>query len=358
MTKYSIGIDIGATTVKLGVVTTFGKMTYQKEMQTDAPRGPARFTKRLIKTIKEMIKESKIKKNQFKGIGIGCPSWDGYNEEIGEAYNLPGFKGLSIGKIIEKELDLPTFVDNDANAAVEGERSFGGWGEASQNIVLYALGTGVGGGVIHTNPKIGIPAKITGHKLRGAELGRITIALPRGRRSRKCTCGHPDCLEAHASATAVKEMAKEKVKKRMGEGKKTKIMEMVEKDSSLQGLGIESKLDYEKIEYIEAKHVALAASEGGELALEIEDETASALAEGIRNVVQAFDPQIVVIAGKMGIRWRRLVEKAIRKYRATEGVTPPGDVRIEISRLENAGILGAAALIPSKIEKVKGKKRR
>jgi glucokinase len=348
MTKYSIGIDIGATTVKLGVVTASGKITYQKEMKTDALRGPEQFIERLAKTTKELIRESKIKRDQCKGIGIGCPSWDGYREVVGEAHNLPGFKGLAIGKIIARESNFPTFVDNDANAAVEGERIFGGWGEASQNIVVYTLGTGVGGGVIHTDPRTGIPAKITGYKLRGAELGHITIALPPGKKSRKCTCGHPDCLEAHASATAVKEIAKEKVKKLMGEGKKTRIIEMVGKDPSLQESGIGSKPDGEKIEHIEAKHVALAAAEGDKLSLEIEDETASALAEGIHNVVQAFDPQIVVIAGKMGMRWGRMVGKAITKYRAAKGgVVLPGEVRIEISRLENPGILGAAALATS-----------
>ena len=364
----SVGIDIGATTVKLGIVTASGKVIHQKEMETDASSGPAQFMKRLTSAIKELIGESKVntsytsyecwkrecwkRKSQFKGIGIGCPSWDGYNEAIGEAHNLPGFKGLAVGKIIEKELGLPTFVDNDANAAADGERIFGGWGDATRNLVIYTLGTGVGGGVIHTNPKTGTSTKITGHKLRGAELGHITIALPPGRRSRRCSCGHPDCLEAHASATAVREIAREKVRKILEERKKTKIIDMVEKELILQDLQIQSKSDAcstrktcdEKIKYIEARHVAIAANEGDQLALQIEDETAHALAEGIRNAVQAFDPEIVVIAGKMGIRWKRLVEKAIKKYRGMQSVVSSGDVRIEISRLENAGILGAAAL--------------
>ena len=296
----SVGVDIGATTVKLGMVTSSGKIIHQKEMETNALSGPAQFIKRLTSAIKKLIEEGRLKESQFKGIGIGCPSWDGYNEIIGEAHNLPGFKGLAVGKIIEKELGLPTFVDNDANAAADGERIFGGWGDAADNLVIYTLGTGVGGGVIHTHPKAGIPTKITGHKLRGAELGHITIALPPGRRSRKCSCGHPDCLEAHASATAVRNIAREKVRKMLEEGNKTKIIDMIEKDPALQNLQIQSKSDEEKLEYIEAKHVSLAADKGDELALKIEDETAHALAEGIRNAVQAFDPAIVIIAGKMG----------------------------------------------------------
>lgn len=347
MAKYSLGIDIGATTVKLGIVNSSGKITHQKEMETDPARGPTQFTKRLINTVGKLIKESGLKKGQFRGIGIGCPSWDGYSEKIGQCHNMPGFKGLAIGKVMERQLSLPTFVDNDANAAVEGERIFGGWGQAAQNILVYTLGTGIGGGVIHTHPKVGISTKITGHKLRGAELGHITISLPPGRGSRRCACGHPDCLEAHASATAVRNIAQERVKKILAQGGKTKIIEMVEKDPALQSLQRLSKSDSEKIKYIEAKHISLAADKGDELALEIEDETAYALAEGIRNVVQAFDPEIVVIAGKMGIGWRRLVEKAIKKYRRMKGVVPSRDVRIQISRLENTGILGAAALITS-----------
>ncbi|MCK4261619.1 ROK family protein [bacterium] len=356
----SVGIDIGATTVKLGIVTSSGKIIHQKEMETDAGSGPAQFIKRMISAINELIEESKAntsyecwkrecckRKSQFRGIGIGCPSWDGYNEAVGDAHNLPGFKGLAIGKITEKELGLPTFVDNDANAAADGERIFGGWGRAGHNLVVYTLGTGVGGGVIHAHPRTDIPTKITGHKFRGAELGHITIALPPGRKSRRCACGHPDCLEAHASATAVSDVAKERIKKILTQGRKTKIIEMVEKDGSLRSLGIQSKSDDEKVEYVEARHVSLAGDEGDELALKIEDETAYALAEGIRNAVQAFDPEIVVIAGKMGIRWKRLVEKAIKKYRGMQSVVSSEDVRIEISKLENAGILGAAALASS-----------
>ncbi len=347
MAQYSLGIDVGGTTVKLGIVTASGKIIQQKEMLTDAAGGPAQFTERLVKTTKELMEESKIKKSQFKGVGIGCPSWDGDKQQIGEAYNLPGFNGLALGKIMEKELRLPASVDNDANAAVRGERMFGGWGEASANIVLYTLGTGVGGGVIHTNPRTGVTTKITGQKMRGAELGHVTIALPSGVQSRSCTCCHRDCLEAHVSATAVQEIAREKVKKLIEKGKKTRIIDLVRENSCLEKGKLDSQGKRSKVEHIEAKHVALAAGEGDELALEIEDQTASALAEGIRNAAHTFDPEIVVFAGKMGIGWRSMVEKAKAKYRGTKGVVLGKDLRIETSRLENPGILGAAALVGS-----------
>lgn len=320
MNKHSIGIDVGATTVKLGIVASSGEIIHRREIKADASSGPDRFVESLTNSIKELINESGLGKSRISGIGIGCPSWDGHNKAVGEAANLPALKGLKLGKAVESRMSLPTFVDNDANAAAEGERIFGGWGEADRNMVVYTLGTGVGSGVIHTDPETGVTAKITGHKLRGGELGHVTIPVPPGRKSRNCTCGHHDCLEAHASATAVAKIAEERVGQMTAHGEKSRI------------------------EHFDAEHVAKAADEGDRLALEIEDETAHALAEGIRNAVHTFDPEIVVIAGKMGIRWKRLVEKAIKKYRAMKNVVPSGDVRIEISRLENAGILGAAAL--------------
>ncbi len=289
-------------------------------MKTNPGAGPDSFVERLGNTIDELIAESGLEKSQLSGIGIGCPSWDGHNKMIGMAANMPELNGLALGKVIEGRTGLPVFVDNDANAAAEGERVFGGWGEAGRNLVIYTLGTGVGGGAIHTHPDTGVTVKITGHKLRGAELGHITIPVPPGRKSRKCTCGHIDCLEAHASATAVAKIAEEKVREAAARGEKSSIKQF------------------------DAEHVAKAADEGDSLALRIEEETAHALAEGIRNAVHTFDPAIVVIAGKMGTRWKRMVEKAANKYRGMKSVIPSEDVRIEISKLENAGILGAAAL--------------
>ena len=327
-----IGVDLGATTTKLAVVSASGQLKSDIKVVTTV-EDPKEFMKNLKTTIKELLD------NKVKAIGLGIPSWDGERQVIGHSPNMPKYEGLAVGKLLEEEFkELKIIVDNDANVAADGERQFGGWEDGT--IVVYTLGTGIGGGVILFIKEQKRCIKWQGDKFRGAELGHVSIPVPHGRGSRFCGCGHIDCLEAHASATAVREEGKKMVLMALARGKRSLILDKVKSDESLKSKLI-TREPKELVEYIEPLHVNQSAQEGDEIAIQLEDQTAEALAYGLRNAAQIFDPSIIVLVGAMR-KWESMVQKAEFIYRNLLGVVPA--VKIGVSKLENSGILGSAGM--------------
>lgn len=327
-----IGVDLGATTTKLAVVSASGQLKSEIKV-VDTVEDPKEFMKNLKATIKELLDSN------VKAIGLGIPSWDGERQVIGHSPNMPKYEGLAVGKLLEKEFKgLKVIVDNDANVAADGERQFGGWDDGT--IVVYTLGTGIGGGVILFLKEQKRCVKWQGDKFRGAELGHVSIPVPSGRGSRFCGCGHIDCLEAHASATAVREEGKKMVLMALARGKRSLILDKVKADESLKSKLITGE-PKELVEYIEPLHVNQSAQEGDEIAIQLEDQTAQALAYGLRNAAQIFDPSVIVLVGAMR-KWENMVRKAEFIYKNLLGVVPA--VKIGISKLENSGILGSAGM--------------
>lgn len=329
-----IGVDVGATTTKLAVVDADGKLISETKV-IDTAEEPEKFMADLKAAIKALLDND----NDIKAVGLGIPSWDGEEQSVGLSPNKLKHKGLQVGKLLEQEFKtIKIIVDNDANVAADGEKQFGGWADGT--IVIYTLGTGIGGGVILYIKEQKRYVKWQGDKFRGAELGHVSIPVPSGRGSRFCGCGHLDCFEAHASATALREEGKKNVLMALARGKRSLILDKVITDKNLSSklLTCEPK---ELVEYIEPLHVNLAAQEGDEIALLLEDQTAQALAYGLRNAAQIFDPTVIVLVGAMR-RWERMVQKAEFIYRNLLGVVPY--VKIGVSRLENAGIIGSAGM--------------
>jgi glucokinase len=327
-----IGVDLGATTTKLAVVDADGQLKSEIKV-VDTVKSPDEFMKNLKATIKDLAD------SDVKAVGLGIPSWDGEKQAIGHSPNMPEYEGLQVGKLLEKEFEeLKIIVDNDANVAADGEKQFGGWADGT--IVIYTLGTGIGGGVILYIKEQNHYIKWQGDKYRGAELGHVSIPLPSGRGSRFCGCGHLDCFEAHASATAVREEGKKMALMALARGKRSLILDKVKSDKNLASKWITGE-PKELVEYIEPLHVNLAAQEGDEIAILLEDQTAQALAYGLRNAVQIFDPTVIVLVGAMR-RWERMVQKAEFIYGNLLGVVPY--IKIGVSRLENSGILGSAGM--------------
>jgi predicted NBD/HSP70 family sugar kinase len=330
--KEVIGVDLGAGETKIARVGSDGKLKSKIEI-VKTVKNPAEFMANLKSVLKQLQTEN------VKAVGLGIPSWDGQNEIIQHSPNMPEYEGLSLTRELRPHFaELKIIADNDANVAADGERQFGNW--PAGTLVVYTLGSGIGGGVILHLKETNSNYKWQGDTFKGAELGHVTIPPPQGRETRFCGCGHANCLEAHASATAVRDQGAKMLLSALSCGKKSLIFKKIMADEKVKPKLLSGE-PQELVKYIEPLHVNQAARDCDELALELESQTAQALAYGIRNVVQIFDPAVVVLAGAMR-NWSFMVEKAIVIYENMLGVVP--SVRVGVSRLENAGIVGAAAM--------------
>jgi predicted NBD/HSP70 family sugar kinase len=327
-----IGVDLGAGETKIARVGTDGKLRSEIQI-VKTVEAPMEFMVNLKSVLGKLVDEN------VKAIGLGIPSWDGQSETIQHSPNMPNYEGLSVSRELQTHFrDLKIAADNDANVAADGERRFGAWPEGT--LVVYTLGSGIGGGVILYLKGMGRYFKWQGDTYKGAELGHVTIPCPVGRGTRFCGCGHANCLEAHASATAVRDEGARMVLSALSHGEESLILEKIKEDEQVKPKLL-SGGSQELVKYIEPLHVNLAARDGDQVALELEDQTAQALAYGIRNVTQIFDPAVVVLTGAMR-NWKGMVEKAERIYRKMLGVVPT--VPVGISQLDNAGIVGSAAM--------------
>ncbi len=327
-----IGVDLGAGTAKIARVGSDGSLKSGIEV-VKTVEDPKVFMQDLASTTKKLLNEN------VKAVGLGIPSWDGQKEIIQHSPNMPTYEGLAVGKILEGSLTgMEVFADNDANVAADGERVFGNWDKGT--LVAFTLGSGIGGGVILYIREIDRYVKWRGDTYKGAELGHVSIPVPSGRQSRLCGCGHIDCMEAHASATAIRDEGTKIVLSALAHGKRSLILDKIKEDENIKDRLLSGE-PQELVRYIEPLHVNLAAQDGDVIAMMLEDQTAQALAYGIRNVAQIFDPAVIVLAGAMR-RWDRMVKRAEHIYNEILGVVPA--VKIGVSELENAGIVGSAAL--------------
>ena len=327
-----IGVDLGAGETKIARVGADGKLRSEIQI-VKTVEDPVEFMANL-KAVLGVLLDEKV-----KAIGLGIPSWDGQNQVIQHSPNMPNYEGLAVTKELQEHFkDLKIVADNDANVAADGERRFGDWPEGT--LVVYTLGSGIGGGVILHLKEMDRYFKWQGDTYKGAELGHVTIPCPVGRKTRFCGCGHADCLEAHAAATAIRDEGTKMVLSALSRGKRSLILDRIKEDEQVKPKLLSGD-PQEVVKHIEPLHVNLAARAGDAVALQLEDQTAQALAYGIRNVTQIFDPAVVVLTGAMR-NWKDMVEKAEQIYRNMLGVVPP--VPVGISQLDNAGIVGAAAM--------------
>jgi glucokinase len=327
-----IGVDLGAGTTKIAKVGYDGKLKSGIEIVKTVD-DPKEFMQNLKNAVKTLLDAN------VKAVGLGIPSWDGQNEVIQHSPNMPTYEGLSVSKQLQDEFkEIKVVADNDANVAADGERLFGDW--AKGTLVAFTLGSGIGGGVILYIKEMDRYIKWQGDTYKGAELGHVSIPVPSNRQSRLCGCGHIDCMEAHTSATAVRDEGTKMVLFALSRGRRSLILDKIKEDENIRPKLLSGE-PQELVRYIEPLHVNLAAQDGDEIALMLEEQTAQALAYGIRNVAQIFDPAIIVLAGAMR-KWERMVQRAEAIYKNLLGVVPT--IEIGVSKLDNAGIVGSAAL--------------
>jgi len=310
-----IGVDIGGTNIKIGILTKQGKIIQKTSIPTNPKEGPEKIIKRLCSRIKDLCNESKIKISDIIRIGVGCPGpLDSKKGIIIKTPNLPGWDNFPLKKRIESRLKIPTIVNNDANSATYGEYWLGA-GKGYSTIVCYTLGTGIGGGIILNGKLFKGIDDTAGH------LGHITI-IPDGPR---CRCGNRGCLEALASAPNLVKRAIKGIKR----GIKTKL----------------TSLSKGKLQAITSQMIYLSASQEDKFSKKLLAETGRYLGIAVAGILNTLNPEVVIFSGGM-IEAGELLFKPLRQEAKRRAFPQPAKrVKIVKAKLGNdAGIIGSAGL--------------
>ena len=310
MSKYAFGVDIGGTTVKIGLFDRDGCVLDKWEIPTVKDNNGAAILPDVAESIIAKMKEKGITAEDIAGIGVGAPgAVDDKGTLVNGAVNL-GWGVFSIPKVLSAYLDVPVKATNDANAAAFGEMWQGG-GKGYDNMVAVTLGTGVGGGII-VDGKI-----VAGAAGAGGEIGHIHIE---DNETEICGCKNKGCLEQYASATGIVRLAK----RRLVKDDKPSVL----RESS-----------------VTAKSVFDAVKAGDEVAIEIAEQFGEYLGKGLATVAAVVNPEIFVIGGgvsKAGEILLSYVEPVFQKY----AFSACRGAKFSLATLGNdAGIYGAAGLI-------------
>lgn len=269
--RYAIGVDLGGTNIVVGAMPLDGAreigVRSEPTMAALGAMGVAdRISELIEETIATVIEEEGVSREAIAGIGVGAPGpLDRARGIVIVAPNL-GWRDFPLRDAIETRLGLPTTLDNDANCATLGEW-WRGAARGSRHVVGVTIGTGIGGGLI-LNGKLHHGASDV-----AGEIGHTTIDS----NGRRCKCGNYGCLEAYASGPAIARRAREALEAG---------------DSSI----LPSLADFD-MKRITAQTVYEAASRGDALAVEVVRDTARFLGAGVANLLNVFNPEVVVIAG-------------------------------------------------------------
>ncbi|MGI6109705.1 MAG: ROK family glucokinase [Eubacteriaceae bacterium] len=307
MGKYAFGIDIGGTTVKIGMFEEKGTLIESWEIPTRRENKGEFILADITGAVEQKLQETGISKADVLGIGMGVPGPVGGDGTVFTCVNL-GWGQFNIEKSMEQQTGLRVKAGNDANVAALGEMWQGG-GKGRDNIVMVTLGTGVGGGII-------IDGKIlAGNDGAAGEIGHLPA---KEGETEVCGCGKKGCLEQYASASGV---AKEAVKYLRDHPDEASVLK--------------------ELDEITAKDVFDAAKQGDKPALAIVDATGKLLGKALASVACVVNPQGFVIGGGMANAGTILID-CIKKYYAQYAFPATRNVAFELACLGNkAGIYGS-----------------
>ncbi|MEP7372667.1 MAG: ROK family protein [Chitinophagaceae bacterium] len=310
----SIGIDIGGTGTKFGIVDRDGNVLFSDEMSTKKHAEVNSFIDELYSSLAVLI-EKAGGVGRMKGIGVGAPNGNYYTGTIEYAPNLPWKGIIPLAKLIENKFKLPVTLTNDANAAAIGEMMYGA-AKGMKDFIMITLGTGVGSGIV-ANGKL-----IYGHDGFAGELGH-TIVIPDGRLHPGT--GKKGSLESYCSATGVRNTAIE-------------ILENSDRPSSLRNIPVDD---------LDSKKVYEAAIEGDEVARYIFEFTGRILGLALANAVMFSSPEAIILFGGL-TKAGDLILKPTREHMEANLIQVfQNKVKILISHLKesDAAILGGSALV-------------
>ena len=311
-----VGLDVGGTTMKAAVVDDAGLAFPSATLPTEAFKGQEHGLNQMAATIRKAIAAAGKTVADIAAIGVATPgTMDIPAGIILDPPNLKPWQNVPVRQFIADAFKIPTAFQNDANAAAFGEYWVGA-GRDVKSMVMFTLGTGIGGGVI-LDDKV-----LEGQHSHGAEVGHMKIDLGKNRR---CGCGRWGCLEAFASATAVVKRAEEAV-------------------AAVKGPSILRDLLNTTDEELPAKVVFQAADRGDEVARKVVDDTAYYLAVGAMNLMHLIDPDMVVYAGGMTAAGEPFLNRIRHYIKELAFPIPAAKTIVRYAQLgSDAGIIGAAA---------------
>ena len=312
-----IGIDIGATLIKMGVVTREGKLVLRDEIGTREIAGPSHFVKVAGQAVERLLIGAGIERRSICAIGFGAPGWVDHRRGIvHELTNMPDWKDFSLTREIEEALGLSAFVENDANVMAVGEMVHGA-GRGRRNFICLTLGTGVGGAIV-----------IDGAIYRGAdglagEVGHMSIDID----GRGCACGARGCLENYVGNRSIVARALELMERSRNGGSGSVLYEMAGGD----------------LASVTTKTIAEAAAKGDKVALEVWEETGRRLGSAMAGMINLLNPECFVVgggvAGAGAVLFDRMKETMASLAMNKLGHSTP---ILEAELGEDAGLIGAA----------------
>lgn len=309
---YFLGIDLGGTNIKSGVVDDAGRPLSTVSVPTPVGAGPVIGAETLAEAGRRAVAESGVDWGEIAAVGLVTPgTMDVASGMLLDPPNLPRWKDFPIRQAVADRLGKPVAFQNDGNAAAYGEY-WAGSGRDVRSMVLFTLGTGVGGGIIDHG------RLVEGRHGHGAECGHIIVQMENARR---CSCGGYGHLEAYASATALVQRAMEA---------------LAHDDPTVLRKHLSAR-------ELTARSIAQAAEAGDPLARRLMRETARYLAAGAVSLMHIVDPDLVVFGGGMTAAGPRFLEDIRADVRAMALPIPAARTRVEYAALGgDVGFIGAA----------------
>ena len=313
--EYLVGVDLGGTKILAGVFTSSLKFVGRSKMSTKAERGTEAVIDRIAHCVQDAVDECDLDIKQVKGVGIGAPgSVDPENGKVMFAGNL-GWKDVALKKELEKQLELPVFLQNDCNVCALGVHEVELEGKP-KNMVGVFLGTGIGGGLI-------LDGKLyMGFNRTAGEVGHMVLEV----NGPKCSCGNRGCWEALASRSALFRQVQEAVKG----GQKTVLTDMLGND----------------LKDLRSGDLRKAIKQGDKFVEHIVEEAAVYSGVAVANLINLLSPEVVVVGGGLIDALENEMVSVLVKS-AREHAFPGADkgIKIVASKLgDDAGITGGAVL--------------
>lgn len=322
MHSYYIGIDLGGTNIKGSIFDENMKLLLEQRLSTEASYGSEHVLGRILHVINEMMNSLGVTRTEIKGIGMGIPGL--LNREQGISLFSPNFtnwENIPIVNWFQEKLQIPVFIDNDVRVNLYGEWHFGA-GKGSNHIVLLTIGTGLGSGIV-----------MDGRVLYGAtasagEIGHMNMY----RDGRPCKCGSSGCFGRYVSALGILRTLKEKIN--------------VKGYDSIITKWVNGNLDE-----ITAIMVSKAYDMGDLAAVETLHETGEILGFGLTNIINLFNPEIIIIGGGVAAAGERLLSRAREIVDSRALKISNSKCTIKTALLgDAAGMLGAAIYAKQRLE--------
>jgi len=308
-----LAIDLGGTKIITAIVSANGQIVAKERYPTLADEGPQAVINRLLSAVDNILNLKNIDPSQLNSISIAAAGGiDVARGLVTSSPNLPDWHNVPLRDIVSDRYGVSTFLLNDASATALGEHRFGA-GRGVNNLILLTVGTGIGGGIIIDGRLYNGPSGSAG------EIGHMTIDV----NGPRCVCGNIGCLELLVSGTSIEREAR----RRIAQGERSSLVEVVAG----------------RMEDITAEEIGVAARGGDSLALDIIAEAATYLGVGLVNLVNIFNPEMIIVGGGVAELGELLLEPARQVVRERAFPVSTRAVRIVPAELgDEAGVRGAA----------------